>query len=268
MYRTLMLLVLGAPGLVSATMVWSAAGAGEQDSAHGKHGHLARATITLTDGVGAAAQLWLPTLERRPLGIDHGAALLKPSGMDNYHLLYAVREGTGVHETALRYHYLNGKPSGQSPAELIFAVKAPLEIVPAPLTREHARYLSETTAAFIIRYQGKPLANQTVMLETSNGTHLDNTSDARGRISFTLPDDFHHVAVGRDNNPPADFFLVTRHGDNGIEYRTSLSAAYHINPRHWQSSSGALWSGLAGFVCGLGVLGVVARRNAVKGGAS
>lgn len=266
MYRSLLLLALAAPGMATATMVWSS-GEGSTHAAHsghGGHGGSPRQSLTLDDGEGAAALLWLPTLEQHALPLDQGVAGLKPSGMDNYHLLYAVRESTQLHETALRYHYMRGKPSGRSPAELIYAQKAPLEIVPAPLTREHARYLSKTPATFIIRYQGELLAEHPIMLETSNGTRLQASSDTKGRVTFELPDDFTNVAVGRDDNAPAEFFLYTQYNIAGRDYVTTLSAPYHVNPLHWQSQSGALWSGLAGFACGLGLLGFAARRKEAK----
>lgn len=267
MYRSLLLLALATTGTAQAGMIWSSVDPSGHSGqgGHSGHGRPAREAITLMYGEGATTRLWLPTLEQRPLPLIKDVAQLKPSGMDNYHLLYAIRETEAVHETALRYHYLRGKPSGHSPAELIYAEKVPLEIVPAPLTREHARYLSEKSAAFMIRFQGKALADHPFMLETTNGTRLEGRSDAKGRIAVELPNDFQRVAIGRDNNPPAEFFLHTRYNNAGRDYQTSLSATYHVNPRHWESQSGALWSGLAGFVSGLGLLGFAARRNTAKG---
>lgn len=267
MKRTLLLIALIAPAMAHADMVWSSVDPAGRTSAggHGAHGRPQGTTLDLLYGDGATTQLWLPTLEQRPLALANGSAKLKGSGMDNYHLLYALRETETVHETALRYQYLRGKPSGRSPAELVYADKAPLEIVPAPLPREHNRYESESRAVFIVKFQGAPLPNQTVTLETTNGTRTQITSDGRGRINVVLPHDFQRIGRGRDNNPPAEFFLHTRHQDTGRLYMTSLSAEYHVNPRHWESQSGALWSGLAGFASGIGLLGFVARRRAAKG---
>lgn len=269
MYRTLLLLTLATPAMAHADMVWSSVDpdghAAHTAAGHGGHGRPGAEQIDLLYGDGASAVMWLPTLAQRPLALDQGSARITPSGMDNYHLLYAVRETAAVHETALRYHYLRGKPSDRSPAELVYAEKAPLEIVPAPLPREHSRYQSATRVTFLLRFQGKALVDHPVTLETTNGLRTGLISDARGRITFELPDDFQRVAIGRDNNAPAEFFLHTRHSDGHRDYVTSLSAEYHVNPRHWQSQSGALWSGLAGLMTGLGILGFVARRSAAKG---
>lgn len=263
--------VCGAFGPAQATLLWQAETsppnhAGAQG--HAAHGMARRPAIHLVDGDAAAAELWLPNLERQALEIRDGKAIIKPSGLDNYHLMLAVREDVARHESALRYHYLNGKPSRRSPSELIGADKVPLEIVPVPLTREHQRYQSGSAWSFRVRYRGQWLADQPISLETSNGTRWFTRTAGDGGISFVLPEDFPHVAVGRENNPPAEFFLHTRLHDAGREYFTTMSAAYYVNPDHWQSFRGGLWSGVAGFVVGLGLLGVLGRQQAAtkKGG--
>lgn len=259
MLRSLLMLALCVPGISYALMVWGAPDDGG-GMRHGAHGRPVRG-MQLVDGVAAVTQLWLPTLERRELIVTDGMVAIKPSGLDNYHLLHAVRETTGLHETALRYHYFNGKPSNRSPEELVEANKAPLEIIPKPLAREHARYTSESMAVFEVRYQGQALAGQPISLETTNGTRWFTTTDERGRITFSLPADFAHIRKGREANPPADFVLSTRYSDNGREYRSTLSAPYHVNPRHWQSLASGGWAMFTGFVSGLIILGMAGRGN-------
>lgn len=268
MFRTLFVASLCFPSLAMAMMAWTpSVDSREQHGpggGHAAHGRPAGRGMMLSEGEGAKAYFWLPTLERSELSLKDSVAAIKPSGVDNYHLLYAVRETSELHETALRYHYMNGRPSNRSPSDLVQADKAPLEIVPNPLPREHARYTSERPAAFLVRYQGKPLADQPIVLESSNGTRWFTKTDNKGNIVFHQPSDFQHIGKGRDNNPPADFVVHTRHVDGGREYRTSLSAPYYVNPRHWQSFEGGLWATLAGFIAGLGILQVASRRSVAQ----
>lgn len=245
-----------------AALQWSEYGGGHAMSGgHAAHNPRAVRGVRLEDSAGATVEIVLPTLEHKPLTLTEGKVALRPTGFDNYHLLLATRQGEGGHETALRYQYMNGRPSGHSPAELVNAEKAPLEIVPMPLAREHARYLGEREATFLVRYQGAPLAEQPISLETSNGTRVYTRTDTDGRVSFVLPNDFPEVNPGRANNAPADFALRTSYDDNGRLYRTSLSAGYFANPRHWQSFKLGVWAGLGGFVFGLGLLRITSRKT-------
>lgn len=241
----------------------SSGGGNRGGGAQGGHGSHRRAeTLRLTDSEDTEITMWRSDLQRIVLNTDNGELVVRPTGVDSYHAIVAVRAQGDLHESALRYVTLNGKPSGHSPAELVAIEKLPLEIVPAPLTREHQRYLSDRIANYQILYRGQPLANAPVTLETSNGTQADLTTDAEGRIALRLPEDFARIKIGRRNNPPADFVLRARHAENGKEYRTSLSAPYYVNPQHWQSNSAGLAAALSGFAVGLGILGATRRRNA------
>lgn len=256
-------------GAAAATMQWQEFAGGGQGGGHaahgGNHGAAARG-LTLLDGDGASVSIVLPDLKRRPLQLTDGRLQLRPTGMDNYHLLLAERQGEGWYESALRYQYLSGRPSGHSPHELVSARKVPLEIEPLPLAREHAHYLSGTVPVFLLRFDGMPVVGQPIALETSNGTRLFARTDAEGKVRFPLPDDFGAVQAGRDVNRPADFTLYAQLAvHDGLEYRTSLSAEYEVNPRHWQSFGGGAWGGLAGFVAGLGFLRWAGRRGGAAG---
>ena len=218
------------------------------------HGHSHRpAAYYLRDGAGAALTFWKPNLEQLalpPVKAD-GKVPVRPSGVDNYHLLMASRPSESGEEVALRYVYMRGKPSGQSPSRLVDATKAPLEIVPAPLPREHWRYQTSAPAVFVVRYAGKPLARQPVQLETSNGSFMEAITDLEGRVEFTLPEDFAYVGRGREANAPAEFIVSTSHVVDGFRRRTTLSADYHVNPAHWQSSLGGVLALLVGFAGGV-----------------
>lgn len=246
-----------------AAMVWQPAPPEpKQQSGGGAHqGHGAQRggkPFLLQEAEGAEAQMWLPTRVRRPLHLnDEGRVSIGGTGLDNFHLLYAEKSSATGEEVAMRYLYQHGKPSGESPSSLIEYNKAALDIVPAPLTREHQRYTSRQSFHFILRFNGQPLATQPVVLTTSNGSELKGKTDANGRITLQLPDDFSDVKPGRSNNRPAEFVVTSLYEDNGRQYRTTLSAAYYVNPSHWRSTTGGLVAMFAGMATGL----VVLRRS-------
>lgn len=235
------------------------AGATAAQGGHGGHGAGRGPATMLQDGLGASIQMVTPTLESLPVdaGKDGRTLQIPRTGIDSYHLLLAERRDEKVQEAAMRYIYGRGKPSGRSPSELLAHKATVLELIPAPLPREHWRYESGEKANFIVRFNGEPLADTWVGLSSSNGSSLEATSDHRGRVSFTLPEDFSRVVAGRQSNPPAEFVVRTGTYQNGMLYRTNLSAAYHVNPLNWQSNGVGLFMLGAGFVSGL----VMMRRR-------
>ena len=203
------------------------------------------------------AMLWKPDLQVKPIKPMRGQFPVRMTGMDNYHALVAEhRPDENTLESAVRYLYLRGKPSGNSPSRVTGAVKTPFDIMPAPLPREHRRYHANHDAVFVLRFEGKPLANTPITLSTANGSNLQLVSDRVGAVRFTLPDDFVETKPGRKNNRPAEFVLTSKIERNGRTYRTSLSAPYHVDPGHWQSFELGLMVLGVGFVSGL----VVNRR--------
>jgi hypothetical protein len=221
---------------------------------HG-HGHSQRGKqIHLSNAEGARIQFWKPDLETLPLEVKHGAVAIPSTGVDNYHALVAIRDWGDLHESLIRYEYLRGKPSGESPSKLLNAEKSPFELVPAPLPREHQHYESGTKQGFIVRFQGKPLPNAQVNLETSNGSQATAASDAQGRITLRLPDDFPDVKPGEEDKRQASFTLSAETSNGETHYRTQLVADYRVNPGHWQSFElGLLFVGL-GLISG-GLIG-------------
>lgn len=230
---------------------------------HAHGGERSEKSFYLSDSIGAEAEIWLPTLVRRPLEVNEGGVVrLSGTGLDNYHLLYARRQGEGRDELALRYQSMRGKPSGESPRLLLGYRKGALDIVPSPLTREHQRYQGGRAALYTLLFKNSPLAAQPLSLTTSNGTTLQLASDSEGRVVVPLPDDFTAVQPGRAENKPAEFVLTTSYLNAGTEYRTTLSGDYYVNPSHWQSMGGGLLAMFAGFVGGL--LVIRRQRNAAQ----
>jgi len=218
----------------------------------------------LLEGEGAQTALWAPNLAQSAIALEEGKARISSRGVGNYHALVAVRQQGNTIEAALRYVYMNGKPSGESPSTLTHAHKLDLEIVPEPLPREHWRYQSQNEARFVIHWRDAPLPNHEVQLTTANGSQLSAHSDAQGKVTFTLPDDFASINPGRRNNKPAEFVLTTNHQQGESHYQTTLSAAYHVNPSHWQSNQLALLMVAGGFIGGLGLVRLIPRTSKGK----
>lgn len=257
-FSTALLCALTISAPTQAAMSWSSQTPAnievkkQTGGAHAGHGGHRRAkSFYLSEAEGAEAEIWFPTLVRRPLNVEGSEVKVSSTGALNYHLLYARKKGEGRDELALRYHYLNGKPTGESPRRLVAYRKGALDIVPSPLTREHQRYQSGKLASYTVLFKNKPLADQAVILTTSNGSELKAITDAEGAFSVVLPDDFSDIKPGRRANKPAEFVLSASHIAKGTEYTTTLSADYHVDPAHWRSSWGGIAALLLGFVGGI-----------------
>lgn len=242
-------------------MIWQPAPpeAVKAGSAHQGHGgNRGGKRLLLSNGEGADAEMWLPTRVRRSIDItDGGVVRVGGTGVDNYHLLYAKKSDKNRVEVALRYLYQHGKPSGESPSALVNHLKAALDIVPAPLTREHQRYQSGKPFSFMVRFDEQYLSDKAVKLITSNGSEFEGRTDEKGYITLQLPEDFAEVQAGRSNNRPAEFVLSVAHEAQGVQFRTTLSAPYYVNPSHWRSTGGGLAAMFAGMLTGF----VVLRRS-------
>lgn len=260
--------------LATAIMAWSTSAPAMAwqpapvDSHAGHAGHDMRRMpqqFVLQGSDGAAIRLLLPDLSERPLTMNAaGGVSVAPTGMEYFHTLVAERHTGSRVETAIRYLHLFGKPSGHSPSELLDADKAKLDIVPDPLPREHWSYMAGHDSGFVVRFDGHPLAGQTVLLQTSYGTQQSLVTDATGRLVIELPDDFTAVKPGRRNNSPAEFVLSTRYRDSPFDYTTTLSAPYNADPSHWQSLPIGAATVVGGLLLG-GLLSYLLQRQTDPG---
>lgn len=212
----------------------------------------------------AQVELWKPDLTRQAIDIQQGKVTFKGTGVDNYHAIVAQKTGGKLTESAIRYHYARGKPSGHSSTELTSANKSILEIVPDPIPREHFHYHSDQTWDFIIRFQGLPVAGQQVMLETANGSQVEATAAADGRVSLHIPDDFPDIVAGERDKRSAEFTVSTGYTEGDQMYQSTLNAAYRVNPHHWRSLNlGIVVVGI-GMLAG-GFIGRVGRGKKNRG---
>jgi hypothetical protein len=227
------------------------------------HNHRGPKQLILENAQGAVITLWKPDLTTQPLQPHHGAVTMPKTGMNNYHALVVEKDWGQSKETLIRYEYMHGRPSKRSPSELTTVNKTEFEIVPAPVPREHYRYLSDQLWGFQVRLHGQPLAGQTLTLETEHGTRLESVTDNAGYAEFRLPDDFPDVVPGERDRRRAEFSITAATDADGLAYQTTLSASYRLNPSHWQSRSmGWAVVGL-GFIAG----GLIGRQQG-RGGKS
>ena len=223
---------------------------------------MAAKEFVLTQPDGAVLSILHPDLVSTKLvSSEHGRVKVKSTGKDNYHALIASRQAGNSTETAIRYVYMRGKPSGHSPSELVASSKSELEIVPAPFPREHSRYQSNDQRFFRLLFKGEPLAGHNVNVETSFGTTFYANSDETGLLNITIPDDFTNVKTGRRNNPAAEWRITAVHNQGVHSYLTVVSAPYSVNPSHWQPLSWGLLT-VAGGMLVTGMMSV--RRRKIK----
>lgn len=159
-----------------------------------------------------------------------GARLDKPES-GGFHWLTAREEQAGQVRVASTVHFFSDR-GGQNPTGMFMQQKHELEIIPQPYPREHSRYRANEDWKFLVRFNGKPLANQKVLMETANGSKAELASDAQGVITVRIPDDFR--AETRQKNGEAhdhgrrssDFVLATEYAEGGKSYLTAFNASY------------------------------------------
>jgi hypothetical protein len=264
-YLKLCLLVLPLPSATTvATEAKPTAEHPKESQTQSVHNHRGPKQLMLENAEGAAITLWKPDLTTQRLKpVDSGITIPK-TGMNNYHAVVVEKDWGNSKETVIRYEYMFGRPSKQSPSKLAGAAKTDLEIVPAPIPREHFRYLSDQPWGFLVRLYGQPLANLPLVLETEHGSRLETVTDKQGYATFRIPDDFPEMVPGERDERRAEFVVSATAEAGGIAYETLLTASYRVNPSHWQSSPmGWAVVGL-GFIAG----GLLGRQRGREGATS
>lgn len=146
----------------------------------------------------------------------------------NYHWVIAREENPDEVRVASTAWYF-GNP-GPSPKDLLKETKHELEIVPAPLPREHGSYRESEKWRFLVRFQGQPLAHQPLTLETEFGSRATFLTDASGIATVLFPRDFRPAAkpAGEDHHGPrrAQFVLSTEKASEGRRYLTAFNHTY------------------------------------------
>lgn len=176
----------------------------------------------------------------------------------NYHWVVAREEHPDEVRVASTARYF-GNP-GDSPKDLLKAPKHELEIVPAPLPREHGNYRESEKWSFLVRFNGQPLAGQALKLETEFGSRSVFLTDATGHATVLFPRDFRPQDGMAESHGRrrAKFVLSTEKESDGRKYLTAFNHAYAQDADRDRS---------LGWGAGFGLLGMLAatpllrRRN-------
>jgi hypothetical protein len=171
---------------------------------------------------------------RRQLPLEMVGAKLDKPASGGFHWLSA-REEQADKVLVASTVYFYGERGAKDPTAMFMQQKHELEIIPQPFPREHARYRANENWKFVVRFNGNPLPNQKVMLETQNGTRTEWVSDAQGVIAVHLPDDFKAEEEQKDAGrhgrgmPGSDFVLASEHMEGSKTYLTAFNSSYGKN---------------------------------------
>jgi len=172
-------------------------------------------------------------------------------GFEGYYALLIEQHQDKLVESEIQYVYKNGRPFSSEPSALFSLEKTKLEIEPTPHPAEHNVYNAGKTWHFKVRFNGKPLANSLIILETENKTKIQYTSDNNGLIAVTFPDDFSYIKPGLRANRPASYRLTANLDQDGKTYVSSLVSQYYVSPSHWQTLEGGIWVSVSGLIFGI-----------------
>lgn len=167
----------------------------------------------------------------RQLQLDMAGARLDKPATGGFHWLAAREEQGDQVRVASTVHFFSER-GAQNPTAMFMQQKHELEIIPQPYPREHSRYRANEDWKFLVRINGKPLADQKVLLETANGTKAELASDAQGMVTVRIPDDFktetrQKTGGSHDHGRrSADFVLATEHAESGKSYLTAFNGSY------------------------------------------
>jgi hypothetical protein len=185
----------------------------------------------------------------------------------NYHWVVAREESADAVKVASTAWYFSNP--GDSPKDLLQTVKHELEIVPDPLPREHGSYRESEKWRFLVRFEGQPLANQPVTLETEFGSRTSFVTDAAGIATVLFPRDFkpaENKAEGAEGHGPrrAKFVLATEKQTESRRYLTAFNLTYGQDADRDRSLG---WGAAFGLVGMLAATPLLRRRNGSSGDA-
>lgn len=194
--------------------------------------------------------------------LNKGRFILTSAGVGNYHWLLAREESAdGVKVASTAYYFSN---PGPAPTDMLARPKSELEIVPAPLPREHSRYRENRTYRFDVRFQGAPLAGVPISFTSSSGKQARFVSDAAGRVWVRFPDDGRAAGGhGHGSEAGSRFVLAASHDVAGRHYLTAFNYSYADDAYAGRSLA---WGG--GFMALGGLIAlplIVRRRKANRG---
>ena len=133
-----------------------------------------------------------------------------------------------------------------------------LDLSPAILPTEHQKYRAGETWPFLVRLDGKPLANQPVRLETSAGSAATYISDEKGLVQVAFPEDFpppeqREKPKGGHHHRFSQQFVLSASVESDLGPAQQSSFNYQYHPGAYDQKN--LWLG-GGFAL-LGMLAAV-----------
>ena len=192
-----------------------------------------------------------PSMEKTSVRLQGNVINLPRAKGDNYHAIVANMEDTNTIHSAVYYVYKHGKPSNVSPTKITNMDKAPFEIKPNPLPKEHDEYKSSLEYDFTLTLNAKPISAK-VNLKTLNGTIMEVLSDENGKFSIILPNDFKNVKNSRRGTKPSHFILSSSIEETDKSYHTTFSMPYHVNPTdYWKNTPYGFLVAIIGIVFGV-----------------
>jgi hypothetical protein len=200
----------------------------------------------------------------RQLPLEMAGAKLDKPASGGFHWLSAREEQADKVLVASTVYFF-GERGAKDPTAMFMQRKHELEIIPQPFPREHARYRADESWKFLTRFNGNPLPNLKVVLETQNGTKLELVSDAQGIVTVHLPDDFkaeEQKEAGKHGRgmPGADFVLVSEHVEGSKTYLTAFNSSYGKNAYDKRSLALGLGFTLLGMI---GAVPLLRQRKTV-----
>jgi hypothetical protein len=222
---------------------------------------LAAANITVYASEGPAERL----KTEYPVGPEGAKIEAVTPKIGNYHWVVAREESADAVRVASTAWYF-GNP-GDSPKDMLQTPKHELEIVPAPLPREHRSYREAEKWRFLVRFNGQALASQAVIMETELGSRSTVVTDASGHATVVFPRDFKPAAnadgEGNDARSRSRFVLATEKEDGGKRYLTAFNYTYSQDPERNRSLAWGAAFGILGMVAATPLL---RRRQQNEGG--
>lgn len=231
-----------------------------------ERGNRANVTLSLRGLAATSVTVYAadgPT-ERRKIDypVDAEGAKIQPVApkTGNYHWVVAREEAPETVRVASTAWYFSNP--GDSPKDMLDVPKHELEIVPAPLPREHRSYREAEKWSFLVRFNGQPLAGQPVTLETEPGTRTTAVTDATGLATLVFPRDFKPTnAADEESNDPrnrARFVLTTEKEMDGKRYLTAFNHTYTQDPDRSRSLA---WGAAFGFLGMVAATPLLRRRQ-------
>lgn len=182
----------------------------------------------VADGVAAHSNNLTDEHGQRQLPLEMAGARLDRPATGGFHWLAAREESDETVRVASTVYYF-GERGANNPTAIFMRQKHELELIPLPYPREHSRYRANEAWRFLVRFNGQPLPDRKVVLETSNGSRSELISDTQGIVVASIPDDFKAEVEGKEGGhgrPGADFVLAAEHAEGGKNYLTAFNAAY------------------------------------------